>query len=379
MRVAVESSAVLGVECGLRTATIELLRHLCGQNPSDEYLLYVARWKAFPPPELAWPGPGARPGNLALHLRRFPFAPMLRAEHSLGLPLQESLLLPPVDVFHGAGQFLPRLRRTRSVLTLHHGGDMTYRDTDWDRFYYGTVIRQSAAWADRVITVSEYTRRLCVERLRIPEEKVRVVYHGVFDPLPAPGPAQVAEARRKYGLPDRFVLCLSRLNPGKNVVRLVRAFRAAAARHKDLSLVLAGNADAGYLPEVVAAVRDAGLGPRVALTGSIPEADVPAVYAASEAFVFPSTSEGFGIPLIEAMAMGVPVAASAATSIPEVVGDAALLFDPLDEDAIADALLRLVEDGEGRARLVARGRARAERFTWAEAARATRAVYAELA
>lgn len=379
MRVAVESSAVLGVECGLRTATVELLRHLCVQNPLDEYLLYAARWKAFPPAGEAWPGPGEKPRNLALHLRRVPFGPMLRMEHSLGLSVQEPLLLPPVDVFHGAGQFLPRLRRTPSVLTLHHGGDMTYRATEWDRFYYGTVIRQSAAWADRVITVSEYTRRLCVERLRIPDEKVRVVYHGVFDPLPAPSPAQVAQARSQYGLPPRFVLCLSRLNPGKNVVRLVRAFRGAAARHKDLSLVLAGNADAGYLPEVVAAIRDSGLETRVVLTGSIPEADVPAVYAASEAFVFPSTSEGFGIPLIEAMAMGVPVAASSATSIPEVVGDAGLLFDPLDEDAIAGALLELVEDGARRADLVARGRARAKRFTWTESARATRAVYAELA
>lgn len=378
MRVAVEASAVLGVECGLRTFTVELLRQLCEQNPRDEYLFYVARWKAFPPQERAWPS-GPRPENLGMHLRRFPFAPMLYLEHGLGLPIQEALLLPRVDVFHGAGQFLPRLRRIPSVLTVQHWQDLRYNSGAFMKFYYTTVYEQSIRWADRLIVVSEFTKRYLNERFQIPLERMRVVPHGIFSPVPILTSEEIAAARAKWSLPSRFVLCLSRMNRGKNTLRLVRAFRAVASRHKDVSLVLAGNADADYLPEVLAAVADCGLAGRVVLTGSVPEKEVPAFYAACEAFVFPSTSEGFGIPLVEAMAMGAPIAASTATSIPEVVGDAGLLFDPLDEEAITGALLELLENESRRRELSARGRTRAARYTWAEAARATRAVYAEVA
>lgn len=376
MRVTLEASALLGPPAGMRTYVLELLRRLCAQNPEDLYRLYVGRWAPFPPADDVWPPPA--PPNLAFDLRRLPFAPVLRLEHTLGLNLVERLL-PRADVFHGTGQFLPRLRRTPSVLTLHHWGDMAHQSGAWRRFYYDTVIKQSLAWADRVITVSKFTRDHFLERSGMREERVRVVYHGVFDPLPSPSLEQVASLRRRHGLPRRFALCLSRLNPGKNVVRLVRAFARLAVRHGDLGLVLVGHADPGYLPEVRAAVAECRLGERVVLTGPVPDLDVPTFYAACEAFVFPSTSEGFGIPVIEAMAMGRPVAAADATALPEVVAGAGVLFDPHDEEAIADALESILEGGPRRADLIAKGRARAADFTWAQAARATRAVYAELA
>lgn len=377
MRVTLESSALLGPPSGMRTYNLELLRRLCAQNPGDRYRLYATRFKeAFPPTSEIWPG--TPPANLAFELRRFPFAPTLRLEHGLGLRVQERGL-PQADVFHGTSQFLPRLSRTPSVLTLHHWGDWSHRAGGWDKFYYDTVVRQSVDWADRIIAVSEFTRRHYVERLKVPEEKIRVVSHGVFDPLPNPGAAQIAALRAKYALPPRFALCLSRLNPGKNVVRLVSAFAGLARRHEGLGLVLVGLADEGYLPEVRAAVVENGLDGRVLLTGPVPDAEVPTFYAACEAFVFPSKSEGFGIPVIEAMAMGRPVAAADATSLPEVAGGAAALFPPDDAEALAAALESVLEGGARRAELVAKGRARAKAFTWDGAARATRAVYGELA
>lgn len=376
MRVTLEASAVFGPPSGARTYAVELTRRLCAQNPGDAYRLYAARWAPFPPPAEAWPGPV--PANLAFELRRLPFAPTLRLEHGLGLRVQERLM-SPADVFHGTGQFLPRLRRARSVLTVHHWGDLTHRPSSWDRFYYGAVIRQSAEWADRVVTVSGFTRRWLVETLGVPDSKVRVIGHGVFDPLPSPSAEAVAELRRRRGLPPRFALCLSRINPGKNVVRLVRAFARLAPRHAGLGLVLVGHADADTLAEVRAAVAGERLEGRVVLTGAVPDAEVPVFYAACESFVFPSVSEGFGIPLIEAMAMGRPTAAADATALPETAGGAALLFDPKDVEAIAAALEATLEGSPRRAELVRLGRARAAAFTWDSAARATRAVYAELA
>ncbi|TBR20125.1 glycosyltransferase family 1 protein [bacterium] len=376
MRVTLEASALLGPPAGMRTYVLELVRRLSAQNPEDLYRLYVGRWAPFPPAAEVWPG--TPPPNLALELRRLPFAPVLRLEHTLGLNLQERLL-PRADVFHGTAQFLPRLRKTPSVLTLHHWGDMTHQAGSWRRFYYDTAVKQSIRWADRVITVSNFTRDHFLERTGLSPERVRVVPHGVFDPLPSPGPDELAALRRRYGLPPRFALCLSRLNPGKNVVRLVRAFSRLAPRHEGLGLALVGHADAGYLREVRAAVADCRMEARVVLTGPVPDAEVPAFYAACEAFVFPSTSEGFGIPVIEAMAMGRPVAAANATALPETVGGAGALFDPLDEEAIAAGLESVLEGGPRRAELTAKGLARAAQFTWAAAARATRAVYGELA
>lgn len=376
MRVTLEASALLGPPAGMRTYVLELARRLCVQNPADLYRLYVGRWAPFPPAAEVWPG--APLPNLALDLRRLPFSPVLRLEHTFGLNIQERLL-PPADVFHGTGQFLPRLRRTPSVLTVHHWGDMRHQAGGWRRFYYDTAIKQSIAWADRVITVSNFTRDHFLERTGLSEERVRVVYHGVFDPLPNPSAGEKDALRAKYALPPRFALCLSRINPGKNVVRLVRAFALVAPRHEGLGLVLVGYADPDTLPAVRAAVAESRLEGRIVLTGPVPDAEVPAFYAACEAFVFPSTSEGFGIPVIEAMAMGRPVAAADATALPEVIAGAGALFDPLDEEAIAAGLESVLEGAPRRAEFIAKGLARAAHFTWAKAAQDTRAVYQELA
>ncbi|MGD8399050.1 MAG: glycosyltransferase family 1 protein, partial [Anaerolineae bacterium] len=169
--------------------------------------------------------------------------------------------------------------------------------------------------------------------------------------------------------------------PRKNLVRLVQAFARllgqretlAASQADGLQLVLAGKR--GWLyDEIEAEVRRLALGDRVVFTGYVPEADLPALLSGALAFVYPSLHEGFGLPLVEAMACAVPVVCSQTSSLPEVAGDAALLVDPLDVEGLAAALARVVSDAGLRQALVARGRQRAMRFSWARCARETLAV-----
>jgi glycosyltransferase involved in cell wall biosynthesis len=241
-------------------------------------------------------------------------------------------------------------------------------------FYIMRVLPGMMRRLTRVISVSESTRRDLESFARIPGESIRVIYNGADLKRFAPRSRAEARAGLPAGLniPERYVLYIARLeHPGKNHVRLLEAF-AALKRTTDLphKLVLVGGRWNGA--EVIEArVKELNLGNEVVFPGFLPNEAIPALYAAADAFAFPSLFEGFGIPVLEAMASGTPVCAANASSLPEVVGDAGLLFDPKDVTAMADCLARLLTDKALRERLIAAGIERAARFTWDEAAEAT--------
>lgn len=230
---------------------------------------------------------------------------------------------------------------------------------------------------DRVITVSESARREVVEHYRLPADRVTVVYNGAGEGF-APGAADEATLA-KYGVRRPYVLTVSTLKPKKNVAASVHAFARLLERHPDMphQLVLVGYRAAGYT-EVDDAIRLHGLGGRVVETGWTESAEIPAFYAGADLLLFPTLHEGFGLPVVEAMASGCPVAASRVFSVPEVGGDAILTFDPRDEDEIVAQAERALFDAPTRERLVEAGLERAARFSWTEAARRTAAVYREL-
>ena len=198
-----------------------------------------------------------------------------------------------------------------------------------------------------------------------------------FQPQP---PEAITAVRRKYNLPERFALYLGSNKPHKNLVRLVEAWRMAngewrmAAKHG--GLVIAGAWDERF-PEARILADAASHQPSAIWLGPVPEADLPALYSAAAVFVFPSLYEGFGLPVLEAMACGTPVVCSNTSSLPEVAGDAALLIDPLDTAALAEALRRALSDPALAADLRARGLTQALRFSWAQTATATLALYRE--
>jgi alpha-1,3-rhamnosyl/mannosyltransferase len=242
-----------------------------------------------------------------------------------------------------------------------------------DRLLFERFVPPSLRRARRVIAVSETTRRDLLEVYGVAPERVVAVPNGVGTRFQPVADAR-AEVERRFALAEPYLLFVGALQPRKNAPALVAAYARLVRKGAEPLLVLAGN-DRGGGDQVRAAIADYGLEARVRLLGYVSEPDLPALYSAAEALVFPSLYEGFGIPALEAMACGVPVAASSTTGLGEAVGDAAVTFDPSSVGAIAEAVERLLDDVSLRQRLRAEGLARAAEFTWRRAAEQTAAVY----
>ena len=242
------------------------------------------------------------------------------------------------------------------------------------RLLMRALVPWSVRRAARIIAASEFTRHDLQTRYGIPSHRISAIWNGVGERF---RPLEESETRAilaRYGLEPGFLFSLGRLNRRKNLGTLLRAFAAVRARSPaELALVIGGKVDHGAA-EIMRAARRSGRSSRIHWVGLIPEADLPAFYAGAACFVYPSLFEGFGLPLVEAMACGCPVVSSDRTACPEVVGEAGLLVDPEDATAMAAAIARILGDEDLRAELRQRGLARSRLFTWGETARRTLAV-----
>ncbi|GMW01265.1 MAG: glycosyl transferase [Candidatus Hydrogenedentota bacterium] len=259
------------------------------------------------------------------------------------------------------GRLLPS---RNSIVTIH---DLTFlHEPEWYGWEHAAYLKYatwlSARHARRIVTVSEATKRDVVELLRIPESKVDAIPNGVDESFVAAEEDEVERVAAKYKLPDLFVLFVGTLEPRKNIVRLIQAFSKAADAIPH-HLVIAGRNGWIYhsIHEAAAASRHAA---RVHFIGHAPPEDLPALYSAADMFAFPSLFEGFGIPVAEAMACGTPVLTSTTSSLPEVAGDAAVLVDPYDVEAIATGMTQILSDERLKARLHEAGPIRARQFSW---------------
>ena len=290
--------------------------------------------------------------------------------------------MPPGDVFHATEHLLPPMRAQKSVFTIH---DLIFRffpeyHLPLNRWYLSLMLPRFLGRADAIIAVSENTRRDVSQLMGIPSDKISVIYEGV-NPIfhPIRNADEIARVREKYHLPEKFILYFSTIEPRKNVIGLVDAFHMLLARDATIpDLVVAGRKGWLYEP-VFQRVRNLGLESRVHFTDWIDQVDAPALISAAEIFVYPSLYEGFGLPPLEAMACGTPVICSNAASLPEVVGDAALLVNPKSANEISAAMTRVLSDATLRDELKIKGIARAAQFTWERAARETLAVYERVA
>jgi glycosyltransferase involved in cell wall biosynthesis len=347
-----------------------LIRALARGRPDTRFTAFCGREAAPSLRAEGWPE-NVRVQELPFDARNKP----LRIAAEIAL-LPAAAARARVDLLHSLGTTCPPVAGRPSVVTILDLIYEAYPETFPKASLYGlrALVGPSARRATRVTTISQAVKDDVVARLRVPAERIDVCHLG-FGMRAVPDPTPARALRESLALGDgRVVLCVSAALAHKNLPGLLEGFARLGDGHADCRLVIAGHAgrERAALEERIAAL---GLTGRAVLTGWISDEDLEGLYQLADCAVYPSLYEGFGLPVLEAMVRGVPLACSDATSLPEVAGDAALLFDGRDRDALAGALRHLLDDSALRAELVRRGRERAKTFTWEGAARSVHAVY----
>lgn len=379
MRICIDARSLRDVPTSLGRYAADLVSHIAKLDRENEYIV-VRRPSRH--------GPIADQANF-----REIFAPYdISSAHNIlaGARVINGL---DADVYHSLYHFLPiGVRARRVVITLH---DLIWVDHSyladgrrWRRWVKGSLgslsIRRAIAAADHIVAVSQTTRQAALDH-GVPADKVTAILNGVA-PAWHSGNAEPAlfdldnttdQQAILDGLAKRpFVFGLGNSLPYKNLPRLVRAFAQVAPAHPDLGLVFAGRGEGN--PALVRLAHQLGLSDRVLLVGQLSDDQIRACFAHALFFAFPSLIEGFGLPVLEAMASGCPVLTSNCSSLAEVAGENAVLVDPLDIASIAAGMQRLLTDSALRQRLSRQGRQRAAAFTWEDAAQCTIQLYKQL-
>ncbi len=282
------------------------------------------------------------------------------------------------DLYHSPYIARPYRPGVPALLTVYDLIPLRYPaySTTRARLFARGVTRLALRTARHVIAISGFTRDDFMAEFRLPPDRITAIPLAADPLFRLQSPEAIADVRARYKLPGAFALYLGSNKPHKNLVRLIEAWSAVDRKSQITNhrLVIAGAWD-DRCPEARQRSEALGLGNRVTWLGAAPEQDLPALYAAASLFVFPSLYEGFGLPVLEAMACGTPVICSSTSSLPEIAGDAALLIDPSDTTALAEALCMVLTDGDLRAGLRRRGLEQAARFSWEQAAMATLELY----
>lgn len=367
MRIGIDASTI-GTQGGPRTYVLNLIESLLKIDKENEYVLFY---------------------NSEEHIGKFPQAKEVIVPYSNPATrlFREHLLMAyhykreRLDIIHNPKSAISLLKPCKTVVTIFDLIPITNPETEkWmARIYWKVQIPAAARHADFVITSSEFAKREIIRRYGTPEDRIKVIpiaYNNHCRPL---NPGQEAdEVRRKYSIPDRYILYVGTIQPRKNIDMLVKAYsklvKTKGVTHK---LVITGRKGWLYGP-LFELIKSEGLEQNVIFTGFVSDEELPYIYNGAELFVYLSLFEGFGIPPLEAMACGVPVICSDATSLPEVVGDAGILVNPMDQEGVEKAILSVLESPSLSLEMRERGFLQARKYSWERTAIETLRVYKKL-
>ncbi len=326
-----------------------------------------------------------RQAPLPLHTTLLDERNMVRLWHRLDMPLPrvEWFTGGPLDLLHATDFVLPPSKARRKLLTVHDLAFLFYPDAAMPSLhhYLNVVVPRSVRRADALVADSQHTAQDLNEQWQVPLERITVVQgavdHAHFRPVR--DPQRLAEVRHRYGLGERpYILALSRLEPRKNFVRLIEAFAAAREEARLPHRLVIGGRRGWLYESIFARVQELGLAEDILFPGFIAEADLPALYSGAAFFAYPSLYEGFGLPIVEAMACGAPVLTSDNSCLPEAGGPGAVYVRAEDANSIAAGIMRLATDTALAAQLAAAGQEHAAHFTWERSAQQLLSAYHKL-
>src|ERR1041384_2123257 len=371
MRIAIDAHSVGNQLAGNETYAVNLIEALAEVDQSNQYTLYVTRQSAIDRFANRWP-------NFKVK-RTVPHTPLVRIPVTLSAELRRNTVgVLPVQYTP------PPLAPCPVVATIH---DLSFEHLPEtfnrrSRAQLRLTVRHTARKAAQILTLSEFSRRDIVDTYRIAPDRVSVTPAAApshFKPIE--DETELRKIREIYGIERDYILSVSSIQPRKNLIRLIEAYsclRGLRPEGKLPQLVLVGKR--GWLDnETFRAAQRHSANNDIAFTGYVAENDLPALYSGATCFVYPSFFEGFGLPILEAMQCGAPVIGGNRTSIPEVVGNAGLLFDPFNTNSLVQALTRVLDDLEYRTALRTRGLARAQEFDWKQTALMTLQAYQKAA
>jgi glycosyltransferase involved in cell wall biosynthesis len=371
LRIAIDAHSVGTGLGGNESYATNLIEALAEIDQANRYTLYVTKREAVERFGNRWPN--------FLVRSTLPHTPLIRIPLTLSAELRRN----PVDVLHV--QFTaPPFSPCPVVVSIH---DLSFEHLPqtfkWrSRKQLRITVRRTARQASQVIALSQYARNDIVRTYEVSPDRISVIPLAAGDHFrPIRDEEELQRVRQTYGIEGEYMLSVGAIQPRKNLGRLVAAYshlRGAKPEGKLPKLVLVGKC-AWLYDETLHAIKELELSDSIILTGYVPGSDLPALYSGALCFIYPSYFEGFGLPPLEAMQCGVPVIVGNRTSLPEVVGDAGVLVDPFDVNALAAAIEKVESDSNLRAELSVQGLARAKLFKWRETARQTLAVYQKAA
>lgn len=374
LKVAADGQQLLAKEkTGIGWYAYHMMKAMLGQRQANFRLDYFANPASLTDPRALRE---FRQAGCELNGCRFGTAQLYKAACGF-LPLRHQWFFGPDDgirVYHFFNYFLPQSLHTRAVVTatIHDTAFQVYPESvpAKTRALMALSLKKTCRRADAVVTVSEFSRREIMKYLGVPPEKITVTYNGVDSSVFRPGcpEPEIRQAKERHGITRDYFLYVGTLEPRKNIARLLEAYALLKERRRDVPLLVLAGRKGWMYDEIFRTAARLRLTEDVVFTGYLTEQEKPLLMSGALAFCFVSLYEGFGIPPLEAMACGTPALVSDCSSLPEVVGDAALLADPKKIESIAGQMELLLDRPELRASLAEKGTAQAGKFTWEKSA-----------